>query len=64
MKMISGEVVWVYLFFVLIVSFFTENEWIMAISAFLLMLVFFGIWSFIDDKIKSREKNEKITNFI
>jgi len=62
--MISGEVVWVYLFFVLIVSFFTENEWIMAISAFLLMLVFFGIWNLIDDKIKSRKKNEKITNFI
>jgi len=56
MKMISGEIIWVYLFFALIVSFFTENEWIMAISAFLFMFIFFGIWNLIDDKIKSRKK--------
>ena len=54
--MISGEIIWVYLFFALIVSFFTENEWIMAISAFLFMFIFFGIWNLIDDKIKSRKK--------
>lgn len=59
MKMIYGVVVWIYLFFALIVSFFTENEWIGAISAFLITFIFFDTWGFIDEKIKSGKKRKK-----